>query len=371
MGSGKSRFVRHASEALIRSERDRNGTMVLEAKFKRGSEYASREILSSLFGRLVSDLVSMRDGKGERGGDGNDDGNDEADAEYGRRATRAVREALDPAGLASLARFVPRIRKLIPEESDDKEGPHNTSLPPVVVAAGAGIAENDSNQDSNASHWRLVFLLSGLVGAVLGLGRRVIICLDDLQWCDSTTSRLISEILISVSQRQEAMTEGGGGGGKSNQLLFVGMNRDNEINNSHPFSNQLVPLKKCNNIDLAEIKLSSLSREDVVDMISHEFRLPGRLVRELAKEVHHKTSGHALFVVQLLNSLVQDSTISYSPLKRRYNWDVRRIAALRTNDGVASLIVSNLSLLKPRPLRCLRILSCLGMQSDLSLVRLL
>ena len=189
--------------------------------------------------------------------------------------------------------------------------------------------------------------------------------------CDSTTSRLITEILISVSQRQEAMTEGGGGGGrKSNQLLFVGMTRDNEMNN-HPFTYQLVTLKKCISIDVAEIKLSILSKEDVVDMISYQFRLPGRLVRELAKEVHQKTSGHALFVVQLLNSLVQDSTISYSPLKRRYNWNIRRISALRTNDGVASLIVSNLSLLKPRPLRCLMILSCLGMQSDLSLIRIL
>ena len=58
-GIGKLCFVRHTTKELLRSRGDCNddGMMiVLEEKLQ--------EILSSLFGRLVTDLVSMRDGKG-------------------------------------------------------------------------------------------------------------------------------------------------------------------------------------------------------------------------------------------------------------------------------------------------------------------
>ena len=82
--------------------------------------------------------------------------------------------------------------------------------------------------------------------------------LDDLQWCDSTTLNLISEVLISVgsslsSLRQveledvDKKLEVGEGGGRQkqplqqeqNRLLFVGMYRDNEITASHPSLKQI------------------------------------------------------------------------------------------------------------------------------------
>ena len=141
------------------------------------------------------------------------------------------------------------------------------------------------------SHWRLVYLLLTLLGVVVGLDRKVMLCLDDLQWCDTTTSSLISEIIISVSH------------GKQGRLLCVGMYRDNEIDETHPFAKQLRMFRKCSTVNVTEISLPSLSREDVADMIMSELRLPRRLVCRLADIIHKKTSGHALFVIQFLTSL--------------------------------------------------------------------
>ena len=102
-----------------------------------------------------------------------------------------------------------------------------------------------------------------------------------------------------------------------------------------------------------------------------EMRLPKRLVLDLRNVIYKKTSGHALFVAQLLNSLVRDSTISYSPQKWCFHWNWERVSSLRTWDSVAGFIVSNLSSLQPGALLTLRIVSCFGTLLQLSLLELL
>ena len=154
-------------------------------------------------------------------------------------------------------------------------------------------------------------------------------------------------------------------------FLFVGMYREEEISQSHPLAEQLAALKNSSIVAVTEIKLSNLSTEDISDMIMSEMRLPRRLVWGLADEVQRKTSGHAIFVVQLLDSLVREGLIAYSPRKRRFDWDESKVASLRTWDSVASLIVSSLSCTKPKDLQNLRILSCLGIQSSMSLIKLI
>jgi len=314
-GSGKSHFVQNVSQFL----KDL-GWIVQTKKFRRDMEHGSREIVSSLFDELVANIAKMEE----------DD--------YNHRSVNAISNALDPASLACLANFIPSMLELIPDV--DK----NAFLP----------------TEAQYSQGQLVFLLSKLVGAILSLDRHIMICFDDLQWCDPTMIMLIKEIILSVGQNQ----------GRHN-FLFVGMYRCDEITESHPFVNQLSALQKSNNVHVTEIELSSLSRDDIVDMVMPVLRLPRRLVFGLSDIVHKKTSGHALFVVQLLNSLVRDSTIMYSPRKHRFDWDENKLVTLRTWDSVASFIASNLSLLRADALQSLRILSCFGVQIPQSLLKLI
>mmetsp|Transcript_32513 Transcript_32513/g.78696 ORF Transcript_32513/g.78696 Transcript_32513/m.78696 type:complete len:1338 (-) Transcript_32513:142-4155(-) len=321
-GSGKSYFVQYVSTFLSSSR----GWIVLRSKFKRSLEYESRVILASLFERLISDIAMMTIGGSH------------IDRDYSQRVSTAISEALDSVSLSYLAKFIPSIHTLIP-----------------------GVDMKTSREiKAELSHWQLVFLLSKLLGCILNLDRNIMLCMDDLQWCDSNTIDLISEVLISVS------IEGG-----NHKLLFVGMYRDNEITGTHPFTNRLAVLKKSPTVNVAEIKLSSLLTIDVADMIMTEVRLPRRLVRRLATIIQNKTAGHAIFVVQLLNSLVFDSVIAYSPRKHRFDWNVNTISNLKMCDDVASLIVSNLSYVKPKSLKSLNVLSCFGVQIDRSLIKLL
>lgn len=192
------------------------------------------------------------------------------------------------------------------------------------------------------------------------LGRRVLFYYDDLQWCDLSVLSLIFEVMITMGRLPHAR----------HRILFIGMYRDNKLSELH--SSKFDALQRNdNNVQVTTLQLSSLTNLDVAEMVMTEMRLPKRLTAALSDIVHKKSSGHALFVVQFLNALVRDSIIVYSPTKRRYDWKHEELIALQTWDDVASLIVSNLSSLPPDALQALRILSCFGMKTNKSTIRLL
>jgi len=271
----------------------------------------------------VSNIVQMKES------------DNDSDVDYSRRASQAISTAFDADSLSALADFIPSIQSLVPD---------------AVKKENVG-----------CSNWQLVLLLSKLLCSVLGQERKIFIALDDLQWADPTTLELVKDVLISICQCPE----------ERQRLVFVGMYRDNEVSSHLTSFTTSFGVAGGVVADVTHVKLSTLSLDDVIEMIMTEMRLPRRLVSELADVVHKRTHGHALFVVQLLNSLVSDLTISYSPLLHRFYWDQDNVCTLNTADNVASLIVSNLTSLPIGELQCLRIISCFGMQVHIDLLELL
>ena len=71
----------------------------------------------------------------------------------------------------------------------------------------------------------------------------------------------------------------------------MGLYREDEVTETHPFSIQYSHLQMNSGVTLTDIKLSTLSRDDVIDILMTEFRLPRRVVRDLADVVYKKTAG--------------------------------------------------------------------------------
>ena len=141
-GSGKSYLVQNVVTCL-----DSRGWITLQSKFGIGLEHESRDAVTCIFDKLVSTLIKMRDGD-----------NDE-DIQYSQKAVVSISDALDKDGLASLATLIPRIKELV-NDSDGITNEENSD-------SGGG-AESETSH----SYWRLVLLLSSLLGAVLSLGKR-------------------------------------------------------------------------------------------------------------------------------------------------------------------------------------------------------
>jgi len=322
-GCGKTHMARRVGSFLCSL-----GWMVLEAKFDRCTEYESREVIFLVFDKLMSMFVDMKHRSNEK------------DMEFAAHAKEAISDAFDSASLSALADLIPSARTFL-ESAEGKKG--------------------SITSRTDMTHWQLIILISKLLSTILRLGRFIMICLNDLQWCDSNMLMLINEVLLSVSQHKK----------ERQHLLFVGTYRQNEINVGHPLASRLLNLKRNTLISVTEMNLASLSRDDIGCMLMTEMGLPRRLIHGLADVVHKNTSGHAIFVVELLNLLLRESTIFYSPQRLRFDWDCDRVSAVKTGDNVAGLIISNLTSLQPSLFWTLCVISCFGFKSETSLLRLL
>ncbi|KAL7465825.1 hypothetical protein ACHAXS_006140 [Conticribra weissflogii] len=264
------------------------------------------------------------------------DSGNERDAENSLRVRKSLTESLDSTSLCSLAGYLPNLSALIEDIS----------------------IKRSSYVEANLSHWKLVFLLSHFLKAVLDNERPIMLILDDLQWADSLALDIVlGELLESVGDRTNA-----------HRFLFAGLYRNSEVADDHPLFVQLSRLRQSKSVNVSEIRLSAFSKVDMSDMIAAELRLPTRVVDELGTVVQKKTSGHILFAVELLNAMVRNKTIGFSLKTRRYGWSRDKICSLKTEDSVASFIISTLSTLKPEILHILRILSCFGFHTDLAIL---
>ena len=144
-GCGKTFLIQSIGNYLTSQ-----GWIVLSAKFEMGLEHESRDVVSAAFNKLVNALVNMRDGEVEK------------DVEYALNATKAIANALDRDSMSSLANFLPSIKELVDDIDENHSGSNDAA-----------------DSDKGNSHWRLVFLLSSLLGAVLSLGEFVfpLICM--------------------------------------------------------------------------------------------------------------------------------------------------------------------------------------------------
>mmetsp|Transcript_29949 Transcript_29949/g.63074 ORF Transcript_29949/g.63074 Transcript_29949/m.63074 type:complete len:1665 (-) Transcript_29949:98-5092(-) len=323
-GTGKSRFVRAVGDTLG------PGWTIIRAKFERGKQHASRRMLSSMFDHLVVNLVNMKES------------GISSDVAYSRKVSKSILDNIGYDDLSSLVDFLPSLCRLFD-----------------------GLRRNQTRpMQAEDNEYQLIFSISKIIEAVLesDTGRLIMICCDDLQWGDQTSLSLISEILVNIGSFKDVCS----------RCLFIGLFRDDEVDANHPFSIQYSYIQMMtNNINSTNIKLPSLSKKDVGDMLMAEFCLPRRYIAHMAEVVHKKTSGHALFVVELLNSLIRDSIITYSPQTRSYIWDHDAINLLQTGDGVAGLIALNLKSLPPNSQRVLQLLSCFGMQTEIALLKYL
>jgi len=319
-GVGKTHLASRVGEFLFTL----GSWMVAKTKFERGAEHESRQCVFSMFDKLVANIVLMKDSFNK------------ADVDYNSRARNAIADAIDEDGWSILVDYVPSIGDLMP-----------------IVAKKKAV-----NAEIELRPWQLTFFLSKLMSALLSLDRFVMLCLDDIQWCDPAMLAMLNEIIIHSGHHK-------------GRCICVVTCRSNEVSEFHPLTLHFNRLKECKHTNVTEIKLSSLTKDNVIEMVMTEMRLPKRMVGEFAEIVHRKTLGHALFIVELLNSLVRNGTISYSLRKRRYDFDWDRLISTETWESVGSLIVSNLSLLSKNDLQNLRIICCFGIQCNISIVSLI
>jgi PAS domain S-box-containing protein len=177
----------------------------------------------------------------------------------------------------------------------------------------------------------------------------LVVFLDDLQWIDSATLKLIELMMLD----------------KQTEFLFlIGAYRDNEVTPTHPLALTLENLRKQGAV-LQEIFLAPLKLEPLNQLIAETLHQNADAVCSLAQLVLRKTEGNPFFVGEFLRSLYGEKLLSFNPEHRSWQWNIAQIEAQNITDNVVDLLLSKLKKLPEVTQQLLQLAACIGCEFDL------
>ena len=172
--------------------------------------------------------------------------------------------------------------------------------------------------------------------------------LDDLQWLDAATLKLLEHLLTHPDV---------------GHLLLIGAYRDNEVSPSHPLMVGLDSIRKSGAI-VREIVLAPLSLDDVNRLIADSLHHERARTEPLAQLVQQKTAGNPFFAIQFLTALAEERLLEFDRREAAWRWDIDCIRAKRITDNVVDLMVVKLNRVSETARQALKQLSCLGNRAE-------
>jgi PAS domain S-box-containing protein len=183
----------------------------------------------------------------------------------------------------------------------------------------------------------------------------LVVFLDDLQWVDRATLKLI-ELMM--------------GPGELRHLLLIGAYRKNEVDGSHPLMATLDTVVK-NGSFLRYIDVSPLSPESVTRMLSDMLQKKDADVKELGELITFKTGGNPFFVSHFLTTLHQERLLTFDTGSRSWNWDIAMIRTLAITDNVIDLLIQRFHHLPAETRSVLQMAACIGSRFDVRMLALI
>ncbi len=176
----------------------------------------------------------------------------------------------------------------------------------------------------------------------------LVIFIDDLQWADSASLKLIELVMQSNTQ----------------YLLLIGAYRDNEVAPAHPLMLTLDKIEKDKGV-INTIELKPLSLTDLNCLVADALNCSSDAAISLTELIYQKTKGNPFFSNQLLKSLYEDGLIYFNHEKLHWECRLSQIKELVLNDDVVDFMVNQLQKLPLTTQEILKSAACIGNQFDL------
>jgi predicted ATPase/serine phosphatase RsbU (regulator of sigma subunit)/tRNA A-37 threonylcarbamoyl transferase component Bud32 len=174
------------------------------------------------------------------------------------------------------------------------------------------------------------------------------IFLDDLQWADSASLKLISLLMTAPD---------------SQFLFLVGAYRSNEVNAVHPLTVALNEMQNANVI-ASQIELSPLDLTTIIQLVTDTFHSSSEQAISLAEVVLQVTGGNPFFINEFLKSLYEDGLLNFDEQQGCWQWDLDQLRAAQVPDNIVQLMTGKLQKLSERTQRALKLAACIGNQFD-------
>jgi len=225
---------------------------------------------------------------------------------------------------AVLTDFVPTLSELIGEQ------------PPVPQLGG--------QESENRFH--LVFI--DFLEAVASPERPLVLFIDDLQWIDAASFRLLELIQTDFDRPG---------------LLVIGAYRDNEVDAAHLLTG-FIGRQEGNTARPRVLKLKNLNRTHLEAFLSDTLKT--RIaIEELGTALDRKTQGNPFFVRRLLTSLNDEERIRFDSDAGGWTWNIAEIESEAISENVADLLARRILQLPEETTSVLKLAACIGNRFDI------
>jgi PAS domain S-box-containing protein len=224
-----------------------------------------------------------------------------------------------------------------------------TGSQPEVLQLGAIATQNRFN---------LVF--KSFIRLFCSVEHPLVIFLDDLQWADSASLKLIELIILDDD---------------IDYLFLIGSYRSNEINPTHPLTLTLDKLSR-EEVILNQVILKPLGLEQVNQLIAETLNQSLDFVRSLSDLVWQKTHGNPFFVKEFLKTiywenllvfnLVENSSKKNSNCSGCWQWNLAQIQRIGSTDNLIKFMIGKMQKLPDITQEVLSLAACLGTEFNLN-----
>ena len=242
--------------------------------------------------------------------------------------------------LTELGDFAPLIAVLVPEWQ-------------AILRCGRRVGA--SQQESAPS--RLAMAIHRLLGCFAGNDEPVLVFLDDLQWADASSLRILELTLTSPDPL--------------NLVVFA------TVRTSEDSSVEPAPIRALRDeltskgVATEVLELAPWTSDELGAFLTDSFHEKFANLEGFAELVLSQTRGCPLFVRELIDTLVQRQLLLYDGTERSFRWKANALAELPVADNVLGILTAKIHALSDPCKTVLRIAGCLGLEfssSEMALV---
>src|SRR5262245_22652743 len=155
--------------------------------------------------------------------------------------------------------------------------------------------------------------------------RPLIMFLDDMQWADPASLRLLTSLLSAAG---------------THSLLAIASCRDNEVCATHPFVLASKELER-RAVPVHTVRMAPLGWSDITQLIGDSFNVDGDTAAPLAEAIREKTGGNPFFIRQFLQKLQADGLFAVDA-SGKFRCDISAIRSLAITQNVADLVAQKI-----------------------------
>ncbi len=221
-------------------------------------------------------------------------------------------------------------------------------IPEIEHVIGPQLPVPDLDPAAAQNRFHLVF--QQFIQVFTRLDHPLVLFLDDMQWADSASLKLVENLLSAAS---------------SQHLFLVAAYRDNEVAVMHPLRLMARAVAR-SGVEVQDLLLEPLDVPTITDMLNDALNCPAGQSDALAELVVRKTNGNPFFLGVFLQSLYRDALLWFDQAHWVWQCDLEQISQRQMTDNVVEFMTKAVQRLNIRTYDSLKLAACIGNQFDLT-----